>query len=366
MRERARRCLLAAALLGLGSARVAGVVSPQSAIPVRSDPRVELFEIVFRLADSREFKADVASSPYIERVDAWFQPYQDHAAVRFARELREQQSISYSAVADLAVHVDAVPTLVGRMPLEPRPERLDARWSAGAARAFLADMREFARDSQVEEFFAREQPFYEETAKRLEAAIASAHLREWVGDFFGAPATGARFTVIPSALNGHHNYGCGVRFPDGHLELSPVVGIWKWDDRGLPVFDDEHVFTIAHEFTHNFANPVIDRHEKDLETSGRALFQGVEAVMRGQSYGSWKIVLYESLVRACVLRYLAKHDGEKAALAHAQDDAQRGFRWVGDLANLLESEYEPNRERYPDLEGFAPRIVAFFDGLGKR
>ena len=365
MRERTRCCLLAAALLGLGSGRVAGAVPLESAIPVRCDPRVELFEIAFRLADSREFKADVASSPYIERVDAWFQPYQDHAAVRFARELRERQSISYSAVVDLAVHVDAVPTLVERMPLEPRPERLDARWSTGAAKAFLAEMREFARDTQCEAFFGRQQTFYEETAKRLEAAIASAHLREWVVDFFGAPAASARFTVIPSALNGHHNYGCGVRFPDGHLELSPVVGIWNWDDQGLPVFDGEHLFTIAHEFTHNFANPVIDRHEKDLETSGRALFQRVEAVMRGQSYGSWKIVLYESLVRACVLRYLAKHDGEQSALAHAQEDTQRGFRWVGDLASLLASEYEPNRGRYPDLERFAPRIVAFFDELGQ-
>jgi hypothetical protein len=349
----------------LSAALVSGAVSLQSGISVRTDPRVELFEIVFRLADCGEFKADVAGSPYIERVDAWFEPFKDHAAVRLARELHARESISYNAVPDLAVHVDAVPTLVERMPLVPRPERLDPRWSAASASAFLVEMREFARDTRCEEFFARQQPLYDETAKRLEARITGAGMQEWVRTFFGPLAAGSRFTVIASALNGHHNYGCGVQFPDGHLELSPVVGIWKWDELSLPVFDDEHIFTIVHEFTHNFANPVIDRHEKDLETSGRALFATVETVMRNQAYTGWRIMLYESLVRACVVRYLAEHDGEETARTHAQEDAKRGFRWVGDLAHVLETEYEPDRKRYPDLESFAPRVVAFFGALGE-
>jgi hypothetical protein len=352
--------------LWLASALVAGVVPPQSGIPVRSDPRVELFEIAFRLADCREFKSDVARSPYVDRVDAWFEPYRDHPAVRLARELHDRESISYSAVPDLAVHVGAVPTFVERLPLEPRPGRLDARWSAASAAAFLAEIREFARDTQCEEFFARERPFHDEAAKRLEARIAGARIEEWVRAYFGVPAGRSRFTVIPSALNGHHNYGCGVQFPDGELDLSPVVGIWIWDERGFPVFDDEHVFTIAHEFAHTFANPVIDRHEKELETAGRALFAGVENAMRGRGYVSWKIVLYESLVRACVLRYLAGHAGEKVASEHAQGETAQGFRWVGDLARLLEAEYEPDRGRFADLEAFAPRIVACFDAFVER
>jgi hypothetical protein len=66
------------------------------------DPRVELFEIVFRLAGATEFAADVVSSPYIEEVDAWFGPFREHAAVRIAHELCLEHSIGYNAVASLA------------------------------------------------------------------------------------------------------------------------------------------------------------------------------------------------------------------------------------------------------------------------
>ena len=84
--------------LWLASALVAGVVPPQSGIPVRSDPRVELFEIAFRLADCREFKSDVARSPYVDRVDAWFEPYRDHPAVRLARELHARMAASMPSI----------------------------------------------------------------------------------------------------------------------------------------------------------------------------------------------------------------------------------------------------------------------------
>lgn len=43
-----------------------------------------------------------------------------------------------------------------------------------------------------------------------------------------------------------------------------------------------------------------------------------------------------------------------------QSDVARGFRWEPDLVQLLVDEYEADRETYPDLASFTPRLVAFF------
>ncbi|MCY2990025.1 MAG: DUF4932 domain-containing protein [Planctomycetota bacterium] len=71
-------------------------------------------------------------------------------------------------------------------------------------------------------------------------------------------------------------------------------------------------------------------------------------------------MLYESLVRACTIRYLRRHQGPLAAWWRTKEDESRQFRWVGDLANLL-GEYEEQRDKYPTLEAFAPQIVTFFN-----
>lgn len=335
-----------------------GVAAPPS-ITVRCDARVELFCIVSRLAGDPEFNDDRAESPYADAVEDWFDEFRAHPAVEYAKTLRKDYGITFNAVPDLALHCDDVESLLPRLPLSPRPARLDARWTEDIANEYLDRLRSFVVDTKFVEFFASQADRYRRTEQRLAERLADAEIEAWVGGYFGDTATGATFTVIPSMLNGPNNYGCGVQLDDGRFELSPVMGIWSWDADGIGEFGPEHVPTVVHEFTHNFANPVIDRNADALEASGRALFKSVQKTMEMQAYPTWRIMLYESLVRACVNRYVAQHQGAEAARADAADNARRGFTWTADLATLLE-EYEADRERYRNLDAFAPRIVAWF------
>ncbi|MFO0983163.1 MAG: DUF4932 domain-containing protein [Planctomycetota bacterium] len=336
------------------------------AITVHVDPRVELFAIVFRIAGNPEFNMDVAQSPYAHDVDEWFGSFKSHAAVAMAKQLRTQQGIAYNAIPDLAVHLGALPDLVPLMPLDPRPPRLDARWTQSSATSFLAALRALARDSKCTSFFAEHATLYEETAARLESAIAETHIEDWVRGFFGPRASSASFQVIVGLLNGGGNFGCGVSYPDGRLELSPVVGVWQWDEDGMPRFGDEHVPTLVHELTHSFVNPLIERHAESFASAGAALFATVAEVMRSQAYTTWQTMLHESLVRACVVRYLAAHQGDAAARRQESEELSRGFRWVPALAQCLAREYEADRTQYQDLDLFAPRIAAFFDAWASR
>lgn len=87
--------------------------------------------------------------------------------------------------------------------------------------------------------------------------------------------------------------------------------------------------------------------------------------MRSQAYGNAGTMLRESLVRACTVRFHRQFEGAEAARRAAQSEASRGFVWTADLARLLE-EYEGQRAKYPTLDSFAPRLVAFFDKYARK
>jgi hypothetical protein len=71
-------------------------------------------------------------------------------------------------------------------------------------------------------------------------------------------------------------------------------------------------------------------------------------------------VLCESLVRACVVRYRAVAESDKAAAEEIAEQKRCSFHWTGELAELLATEYEKNRNDYPTLHEFGPKLAAFF------
>lgn len=333
------------------------------AVRVVVDPRVELVCIVFRLAGHPEYNRGRIQA-YVDDVEKHFGPCRDYAVVKLARKLRKTRGVSFDACMSMAVHLSDAEKIDERVPFDPRPVGLDGRWVLPEAHEFLAELRKFALDSRFAEFFAHHRPLYETAEKRMQELLdAQAHL-EWFPAYFG-PRSGATFTVAIALLNGPSNYGARCLLPRGTEELYCILGAWETDTDGQPVFRTGVIETVVHEFCHSYTNAVIDRHETELKPAGEKLFAQVSAAMERQAYGQWKTMLYESLVRACTIRYLRRHQGLIAAWFKTLDDRGRQFRWIGDLASLL-GEYEEQRDRYPTLESFAPRIVTFFNDQAEK
>ncbi len=332
-------------------------------VEVRVDPRVELVSIVFRLAGNPEYSQGRVKS-YLKDIDTHFQPVRQHEAIRCAAGLRAKYGVSFDACMSIAVHMRTGQGWGPRFPLEPRPEGLDGRWREKSAETFLADLSEFVKESRFDRFLEEHRELYETTAKRMETLLGEeAHL-EWFDQFFGARPE-ARFAVIPALVNGGSCYGPHVKCPGGREEYYCILGVWKTDWTGQPAFDATMIDTIIHEFCHSYANAIIDRHEAPLRAPGEAIFAHVADAMQRQAYGAWKTMLYESLVRASVVRYLDRFEGRAAAQREVGRQNQRGFVWVEELSELLE-EYEQSRTDYPTLDEFAPRIVEFFDRFAKK
>jgi hypothetical protein len=362
-----------AALLGLAAASALLLVPPAPApageppaapaLRVEPDLRVELLSLIFRLAGNREYNQGRVDA-YTRDVEARFGAFRDHEAVVEARRLRGARGASYDAVMSLAVHLKDAVSLEERIPFDPPPESLDARWRPDEARAFLEKARRFVKDAGFEAFAKEHEALFRLAADRLRGVLEKEAHVEWFEAFFGK-RPGAVFTATFGMLNGGCCYGPHVRLTDGKEELYCVLGVWKTDADGKPDFDASILDTVAHEFAHSFANPLVDRFAQRLEKPGTAIYPLVAEAMKRQAYGNWLTMMRESLVRASVVRYLAKHQGPEAAAKQAREEAARSFLWVKDLADLL-GEYEADRTKYPDLEAFIPRVADFFDALAPK
>ena len=345
---------------------VTGQAAPGSAHSLRVvvDPRVELMSLIFRLAGNREYNMARVKS-YAADADQQFGKYRDHEVVKLARELHRTDGVSYDAVMSMAVHLtDAEQlNLKLKLPLQPWPEGLDKRWTAPEVTNFLAAAQQFVKDSSFEEFVEQHRPLYQTTVARMQTLMEKeAHL-EWFNAYFGQRSQ-ASFTVALGLLNGGGCYGPHFRAADGREELYCVLGVWQTDKQGMPEFTRDVLDTVVHEFCHSYANPIIERHQAELNASGEALFAQVAARMRSQAYGNAHTMLCESLVRACTVRYVRQYAGEEAARGAIQSEKKKGFLWMQEMSDLL-GEYEAHRDQYPTLEDFSPRLVTFFADYAK-
>jgi protein-S-isoprenylcysteine O-methyltransferase Ste14 len=132
----------------------------------------------------------------------------------------------------------------------------------------------------------------------------------------------------------------------------------------LPKFTRNSLPTVIHEFCHSYANPFIDRHQAELKDAGESLYAHVAGRVRSMAYVNAQTMLYESLVRVCVIRYRRQYEGKAADWHAIQAEKQNGFRWMQEMSDLM-GEYEAHREQYPTLDDFSPRLVALFAETAK-
>ena len=338
------------------------IPSSAQSLQVVVDPRVELMSLIFRLAGNPEYNTARVES-YAEDADKQFGKFRDHAVVNLAQELRNTHGVSYDAVMSMAIHLTDAEHLKLKLPLEPWPEGLDQRWTAPDVSNFLAAAQQFVKDSSFQEFIEQHRPLYETTVTRMQTLMEKEAHIEWFDTYFGKRSQ-AGFTVSLELLNGGGCYGVHFRAADGREELYCVLGVWQTDKQGLPEFTRDTLPYVVHEFCHSYANPLIERHLAELQTSGDALFEHVAGKMRSQAYGNGHTLLCESLVRACVIRYVRQYEGEEAARRAIQAEKRNGFLWMQEMSDLL-GEYEAHRDQYPTLEDFSPRLVAFFAETAK-
>ena len=327
------------------------------------DPRIELFSIVFRLAGNNEYTQGRVPS-YLDAIDRYFAPYRDHAAVKLARELVQTDGVSFDAPMNLAVRLDAVPSLAERVPFDIAGIGLDERWHGAKARRFVETLRSFVIDTKFVDFLKSQQPLYDVTNARLRNFVESNLDLAWYSRFTGVNPP-VRLIVVPGLVNGGPSYAASFKGADEVTEMYAIPGVWQVDAQGLPLFSGTFLDVTVHEFAHSYFNPLIDKHYSEVAKAGDELYSQTASAMRRQAYGDGKTLLDESLVRAATICYLFDHQNPEAARRAIESERNNSFLWVPGLSDLLTA-YEKQRYMYPTLESFMANVVRFFNDAAPR
>lgn len=327
--------------------------------PPVADRRIELLSIVFRLAGADEYNNE-AFKLYTDAIHRHFDPYKDHPLIKKARQLRDKKGIGFDAVMALAIHLSQPPELAPLVPFSDNvPER---RWGKKSALAFTALLRQFYKDADVPSFFDSTAQISSQAAEAAKNTFSQLDVA-WYKTYYGTES-GNQFHVVLGLGNGGGNYGPKVVYPDGHEDLYAIMGTWNTDINGYAKYDPaQYLPTFIHEFNHSFINlatiPFADR----LNNSATTVFNAVRTEMNKQAYGSWQTMINESLVRACVIRYLIQHQATDTEIRlEISTQRTRGWYWISELSDLM-ARYEQHRDQYPNFSGFMPEIASFYDSL---
>jgi len=350
--------LTVAALVALMLAPTGAFGQANEVVRARVDRRVELMSIVARLAGYEEFIRNDFKS-YVSDVENHFTKFRDHPAIEYARKVRRDRSVSYDAVMSMAVHLNPPPALTPRVAFSDLVP--DKRWGKDDGEKFARLLAEFYRDAGCEAFFESHEGMYREADGRFQQLLTKVDFG-WYRRFYGEQPAG-EFHLLIGLLNGGGNFGPKVVLPDGREDLFAVIGTWRFDDQGAPLYDDRLLPTIIHEYNHSFINPLVYASEKEFGNSGSKIYQPVAAEMKRLAYGTWQTMMLESLVRAAVIRYIIEHEqNEETRRKRVIDERNIGFLWMNDLVGLL-GRYESERKRYRKFREFMPEVIKFYNGL---
>jgi len=314
------------------------------------DKRVELLSIVFRLAGNEEYNATYFKL-YNDKVENHFNAFKEHELVKFAKELKEKKGISYDAVMSMAVILDD-----NLNPLIDFSTTVPERWSKDETIKFVRLLKKFYKDAKCEEFFNDNEALFQEVATRFRPAYEKLDLN-WYQSFYGRKED-ENFSIIISIGSGVQNYGPSYILPNAKKEVFAIMGTWKVDESGIPVYEqDEYLPTIIHEFNHSFVNPLLAKHKESFEESGKGIYKAVEYEMsRQQAYGNWQIMLNEALVRASVIKYFIDHGTNESKIQMMlNNESNNGFIWIKGLVDELKK-YDNQRDEYPTLESYIPTL----------
>ena len=337
------------------------IYSQNLGIKAKVDERTELLSIVFRLAGAEEYSWGTLPK-YNDDIDNCFGKFRDCDVIKYAKKLRNSKGIMYDKVMSLAIHIE-INDLTISLKNNVAPNSLNKRWSEKDTKKFIDYLSVFYNKSDFKTFFNDHKNLYSIAESRFDKNLENINFK-WFDEFYGQEPQD-NYKVIISMTNGGANYGPKVIDSKGKETKFAILGTVETDSLENPIYPTTIIPTIIHEFNHSYCNHLILDNINEFSSSGKKIYSKVKKQMKSQAYGSYQTMLYESLVRASVIKYLESNDTTENRIEKAIVDEERNsFIWTDMLVDKL-SVYENNRDKYKTLESYMPKLVLFFDSIAE-
>ena len=343
----------------------------QAKVDVEALETVELMSILSRTAGWDPYHMDMGGQ-YIEDVEAWFAPFENHPMISYYDEFMMQFAEGF----DDPMYLATAFTIDGHQVKMLCPKQyLRGNWKDADMDEFVDNLNKFYTDTRFHEFYQQHQDFYNAVLQDYRTNVMQYFNQDWYAPFYGTNPE-EKFRVIIGFTNGGHNYGVAHQLPGQPKENISVCGYWVYPNGGY-VYDAEHgreaAPTLVHEFNHSFVNYLQDI-EKNAALLGdipqRLLEKEYYRMTQYQNYGQGSIVLNESVVRAAVIIYMMENGFSPEEMrAELETNISRGFTWLPELVTTMRY-YNTHRSKYPTLNDFYPEIVrvlkAYLDADDKK
>ena len=315
------------------------------------DERTELLGVVFRLSEADEYVNNTLTV-YSKEIDECFANFKNHDVVKFAKKVRAKRGVSYDAVMSMAINIEITDSI--RFLPNASIDNLDSRWGVKNAKTFIKYLNQFYRESNFHQFYRNQSRIYSIATENFNYLLKELDL-QWFENFYGVKTNGS-FKIIVSLTNRGY-YGPKITHNDRSENIYAIMGIWETDSLRNPIFPKSVLNVLVHELNHSFCNFLVDIHYPYIQKEVEQLYNLNSSLFNDQAYGNPKTVMYEMLVRACVIKYFQNKTIDYQEFnTFIADEKNNGFLWIDKLVDWLDI-YEKNRDKYPTLASFMPEVT---------
>lgn len=308
------------------------------------DPRIELLGVVTELAGLA--RSDPESAEYRARIDRRFARFRGHPAVELYRELGASPSREEATATILLYFTD--PPELALKSSDADIHYINGEGEREQMHRLLWELRDFARASDFMAFFREQAPYY---------ASLTAASRERVGAFDPASQIEALLGV---GLSGRPHYIVAPLAPNERAFILPYplppaqLGTREFEPYAISAGKVRSFVWL--EPLYSFIDPSFYYFEKLNVRDPREFFGPEMAACHAVSPQCTKDYLAAALARRLDARTGAPRppdDPKDPSLSARQR------RYVKALSERLD-EYERDRERYPTLWSFYPRLMSVY------
>lgn len=351
----------------------------------------ELVSIVAHLAKVNGYDwdaKDVGVDDYLAEVDSVFVPFRSHPIVSYIRKELHGEGFNWHFPMHIALRLHiADGKITYDVDLEKNFDDYYDRITPENEKTFIQLLQDFYDTSRFHEFYTQHRAIYRECETAMQHVLNQVDF-SWYDSFFG-PREGNTFHVYANILIGPANYAVHQKRQDGSEIINAVMGCCYRNRQGEISYDTYSTLPIiVHECNHSYCNPLNEAFWPQLCEKMEAFFATNAQHYADEAYGDPVLVLNETFVEACVMRYLMSHPFDfsentnrwiemlgidKEQLSAAPDrikyiqDAylrlltdidyeQKRFYMIKDVIEAL-AEREQQTFKYPTMHDFMPRYI---------
>ncbi|PIR15443.1 MAG: hypothetical protein COV48_14345, partial [Elusimicrobia bacterium CG11_big_fil_rev_8_21_14_0_20_64_6] len=277
--------------------------------------------------------------------------FKDHPAVRMNASPK-MLAFNFSDRSQVLLRLSPPPALTERLTVQY--SLIDRAGGKENLKKWLSALRDFSKSARFPELFAAE-------GARIEKATASFRDKEAKQDYLGTleryaglPLLGT-YSVRLTPFQATGGVANGVsELEDGAMEIVSVIGPEIGETGEIDFWSRRVPGTLWHEASHGVLDGLGDLYADRISQSA-ALHDRI-----GWScYGTWNQCVKEHIVRAVMIRLIARNISEEASEEQFRFEREEHYPYMRALLASLKA-YEKDRAHYPTLADYYPRLLEAF------